>query len=95
MFALLVAKRAAVRARGRRAVHGRIVAALTAVTCLSGCSPITAPLAGDDPADPAAKVAAVGYRSTVAPYTSLRPVTPTPWRERNGGDAPPTDRSNR
>jgi hypothetical protein len=94
MFAPLAAKRAAVRARGRRAVHGRIVAALTALTCLSACIPITAPLAGMDPADPTAKVAAVGYRSTVAPYTSLRPVTPTSWRERSNGDvAPPkTDR---
>jgi hypothetical protein len=37
----------------------------------------------DDPADPSAKVPATGYRSTVGPYTSLRPVDPLPWREQN------------
>jgi hypothetical protein len=90
MFALFAAKRAAVRpARGCRPVNGRIVAALMAVTCLSACGPVTPQLAGNDPADPTAKVAAVGYRSTIAPYTSLRPATPAPWGGRNDGDAPP------
>jgi len=55
---------------------------------LSGCMPATAPLAGTDPADPSAKIAQVGYRSTIAPYTSLRPSTPVPWRERNDEAAP-------
>jgi hypothetical protein len=88
MFAPFPAKRAAIRtARGRRPFSGRIAAALTAAMLLSACVPLT-PLAGNDPADPAAKVAAVGYRSTIAPYTSLRPVTPAPWRERDDGDAP-------
>jgi hypothetical protein len=50
--------------------------------------PATAPLAGTDPADPSAKIAQVGYRSTIAPYTSLRPSTPVPWRERNDEAAP-------
>jgi len=50
--------------------------------------PATAPLASADPADPAARVARVGYRPTIAPYTSLRPATPAPWRERNDGVAP-------
>ena len=54
--------------------------AVTALT-LAGCMPATVPLAGADPADPRAKVAAVGYRSTVAPYTSARPAAPSPWRE--------------
>jgi len=89
MFALLRAKRAAIRTtRGRRRFNGRIAAALAAATLLSACLPVTPPLAGNDPADPAAKVAAVGYRSTIAPYASLRPVTPAPWRKRNDGDAP-------
>jgi len=47
-----------------------------------------APLAGADPADPNARVAAVGYRSTVAPYTSLRPTAPSSWREQNDRVAP-------
>ena len=50
---------------------------------LAGCNPRTTQLAAKDPADPAAPVPAVGYRSTIAPYTSLRPATPTAWRERN------------
>ncbi len=60
------------------------VAALT----LGGCMPRAVPLAGPDPADPGAKVARVGYRSTIAPYTSLRPTAPSSWREQNDRVAP-------
>lgn len=45
--------------------------------------PATVPLIGADPADPGVKVAQVGYRSTIAPYTSLRPTAPAPWRMQN------------
>jgi hypothetical protein len=45
-------------------------------------------LAGADPADPGAKVAGVRYRSTIAPYTRLRPTTPSSWREQNERVAP-------
>jgi hypothetical protein len=45
-------------------------------------------MAGADPADPAAKVARTGYRSVIAPYSSLRPAAPAPWRERNGAVTP-------
>ncbi|MDD1529559.1 hypothetical protein C7U92_21090 [Bradyrhizobium sp. WBOS7] len=55
---------------------------------LSGCMPATTQVAAADPADPAAKVAPVGYRSTIAPYTSLRPATPAPWRGRNDAVTP-------
>lgn len=55
---------------------------------LTGCSPPSYPLAGADPADASVPVAAVGYRSTVAPYTSLRPTTPKAWREQNERAAP-------
>lgn len=41
-----------------------------------------------DPADPAARTAGVGYRSTVAPYSAQRPVAPAPWRARNDSVAP-------
>ncbi|SRR6266536_2868774 len=59
-------------------------AAITAVTiAAAGCTPATTRVAAADPADPSARVAGVGYRSTIAPYTSLRPSTPAPWRERN------------
>jgi hypothetical protein len=66
-----------------------IVAAMTAAgMALGGCMPTTVPLAGADPADPGARVAGVGYRSTVAPYSSLRPVAPSSWREQNDRVAP-------
>ncbi|MFZ2157139.1 MAG: hypothetical protein WAV72_13605 [Bradyrhizobium sp.] len=55
---------------------------------LAGCMPRPIPLAGADPADAGAKVAGVGYRSTIAPYTSLRPIAPSPWREQNDRAAP-------
>jgi hypothetical protein len=66
-----------------------ILAAMTATgMALGGCMPVTAPFAGADPADPGTKVAGVGYRSTVAPYSSLRPVAPSSWREQNDRVAP-------
>ena len=61
--------------------------AVTALA-LAGCMPAAVPLAGADPADPSAKVAGVGYRSTIAPYNSLRPTAPLPWREQNDRVAP-------
>jgi hypothetical protein len=60
---------------------------------LGGCMPTTVPLASADPADPGARVAGVAYRSTIAPYTSLRPTTPSSWREQNDRVAP-TSKSN-
>jgi hypothetical protein len=91
MSALFEANRAAIRAaRDRRSSNGRIAAALAATMMLSACVPTAPPLAGNDPADPAAKIAAVGSRSALAPYTSLRPVTPAPWRARNDDHAPQT-----
>lgn len=59
-----------------------------AALALSGCMPATTTGAGADPADPAAKAARVGYHPTVAPYTSLRPAAPAPWRERNDAVTP-------
>src|SRR5258705_10260481 len=67
-----------------RTLAGLAAAALT----LAGCTPATVPLAAADPADPGAKVAGVGYRSTVVPYTSLRPTAPSSWREQNERVAP-------
>ena len=59
-----------------------------AAASLAGCLPATVPVSGADPADPAAKVADVTDRPTIAPYTSLRPTAPTPWRDRNDNVAP-------
>lgn len=61
----------------------RFAALAIAAMALGGCAAQTASLVGADPADPGAKVAGVGYRSTVAPYSSLRPTTPSGWKEQN------------
>ena len=74
---------AVVSARGRRFAFNLATGAVAFVVA-SGASATTRL----DPADPAARTAAVGYRSTIAPYTPLRPATPTPWRERNERVAP-------
>lgn len=66
-------------------IRGAVVAAALAAT---GCTPATARMAGADPADPAARTAGVGYRSTIAPYTRLRPSTPESWRQRNDNVTP-------
>jgi hypothetical protein len=65
-----------------------LVGMAVTVFALGGCMPTAVPLAGADPADPSAKVAGVGYRSTIAPYTSLRPTAPSSWREQNDRVAP-------
>lgn len=71
--------------RFKLAMGGAILAVTVAA---AGCTPATTRLAAADPADPSTRVAGVGYRSTIAPYTSLRPATPAPWRERNESVTP-------
>ncbi|WP_371818055.1 hypothetical protein [Bradyrhizobium sp. CCBAU 53421] len=67
-----------------------MAAAILAAAPLAGCMADGRPLAvASDPANPSARTAGVGYRSTIAPYSSLRPATPLPWRERNDGVTPP------
>ncbi|TWA92686.1 hypothetical protein [Bradyrhizobium stylosanthis] len=88
MLALSGAKFAAASAaRGRHIRFNRALLAFAALT-LSGCMPATTHIASADPADPAARTARVGYRSTIAPYSSLRPATPAPWRDRNDAVTP-------
>jgi len=64
--------------------------ALIVALAVAGCrdAPVSRAVAAD-PADPAARVPRVGYRSTIGPYTSQRPVSPGPWREQNERAAPP------
>jgi hypothetical protein len=69
----------------------RLTAACTAVLAiglLGGCAAGSAPVAGPDPSDPNVRVRPVGYRSTLGPYTSQRPVSPVPWQEQNQRVAP-------
>jgi hypothetical protein len=55
----------------------------------NGCTTAPgAPSVGPDPANPYARTPAVSYRSTVAPFTSRRPVEPAPWQEQNERVAP-------
>jgi hypothetical protein len=61
----------------------RLVGVFVIAVGLSGCMPVTVPLAGADPANPAARVAAVKYRSTTEPYLRLRPAEPAPWLDQN------------
>jgi hypothetical protein len=91
MLAQLGAIFAAVRSvvEGLLNIRFRAFAGMAATAvALGGCMPTTVPLAGADPADPSARVAGVGYRSTIAPYTSLRPTAPSSWREQNDRVAP-------
>jgi hypothetical protein len=91
MLAQLGARLAAVRSVVEKlsGIKSRIFAGLTAAAlALAGCMPATVPLVGADPADPGAKVAGVGYRSTVSPYSSLRPTAPSSWRDQNERAAP-------
>jgi hypothetical protein len=88
MLTLSAAKSAAASAAGGREFRFNWPLLPLAALALSGCMPATVPVAAADPADPAAKIARAGYRSTVAPYTSLRPATPVPWRDRNDSVAP-------
>lgn len=64
-----------------------------AAMALGGCAAPTVPLTGADPADPGAMVAGVGYRSTVAPYISLRPTQPSGWKEQNRRVTPSSPKS--
>lgn len=85
---MLLAAQALRRAASVRAAFGAFAVALAAALA-AGCTvdpPIAA--AGPDPSDPRARVPATSYRSTVAPYESLRPVEPAPWTQQNQQVAP-------
>lgn len=72
-----------------RAAALRTIAVVAAALFASACSTDPpSPLVGPDPSDPRARVPAAGYRSTVAPYESLRPVEPAPWLQQNQQVAP-------
>jgi hypothetical protein len=62
---------------------------LGAMTVLVGCTVAPSPpFIGPDPSDPSIRVPAAGYRSTIAPFRSQRPVEPASWREQNERLAP-------
>ncbi|MCA6122953.1 hypothetical protein J6500_13750 [Bradyrhizobium sp. WSM 1704] len=98
MFSHLGARLAAVATQRHRrappAIFSRMAAAIVLAAPLAGCMTDGRPVAAaGGPANPSAATAGVGYRSTIAPYSSLRPATPLPWRERNDGVTPPAKSS--
>jgi hypothetical protein len=86
--------------RAYRAVFGRLTTlirrqptrlawAFALAALAQGCTAQTVPpLAGPDPANPAARAKATAYRSDIAPYESRRSVEPRPWQEQNQQVAP-------
>ena len=82
-----IAWRATASGRRRIASAGTLIASLLlplVLSLLTACSaPPPPPLVGADPADPGARAPRVGYRSTIAPYSSQRPVEPGSWGEQN------------
>ncbi len=95
MFDFLGAVRVRIRAVAcqRLAQLRNPALALIPAAVLAGCVQIAPPLAGPDPADPGVRVRGASYRSTVAPYTSLRPASPVGWKEHNQGVTPPAAKS--
>lgn len=81
-------RRGPVRTMGWPFRNVAIVGLVLGSAGLAGCAPPAYLFAGADPADPTVPVTAVGYRSTVEPYVSLRPTTPKAWREQNKQVAP-------
>jgi hypothetical protein len=71
-----------------RSRFGLFAIGLPLALLLAGCDPPAPPLAGPDPSDPGARAPRVGYRSTIAPYKSQRPVDSGPWEEQNQRVAP-------
>jgi hypothetical protein len=67
---------------------GKVTLGVSVALLIAGCSSLPADERAMVVADPATPVGAVGYRSTIGPYTSLRPVDPAPWRELNDRVAP-------
>ena len=60
-----------------------VAAGLAALPVGCADAPRTPVAGGPDPADPAARVPRVDYRSTTGAYKSQRPVEPAPWGEQN------------
>jgi hypothetical protein len=79
---------------GVRLAPAIAVVAMAALSVFAAACAVVPPVpyAGPDPADAAAPVPAVGYRSTIGAYQSQRPVEPASWREQNERIAPRPDR---
>lgn len=76
------------RAASVRAALGAAAVALAAALAAACTADPPIPVVGSDPSDPRTRVPVTSYRSTVAPYESLRPVEPAPWLQQNQQVAP-------
>lgn len=66
-----------------------IFATFLAALLLAGCAATPREIvSGPDPSDPGTPVPPVTHLSTIGPYESLRPTTPTAWRQQNERVAP-------
>jgi hypothetical protein len=65
-------------------------AVLLIIPLVQGCAAAALPSVSADPApsNPSAPAPRVSYRSTIGPYTSMRPVEPAPWQKQNEQVAP-------
>lgn len=76
--------------RVARAPHPfSIFASFLAALLLAGCTATPRETASrPDPSDSGAPVAPMAYRPAIGSYESLRPATPTAWRQQNERVAP-------
>jgi hypothetical protein len=66
------------------------LATIATLVLLTACADAPRlPLAGQNPADPGARVPRVEYRPAIGSYKSQRPVEPGPWEEQNKDVTPP------
>jgi hypothetical protein len=82
----LPARSAIRRWRGTRDYHRylRALAAPLLAALVQGCTAASPSVAaGPLPSNWSAPVPSVGYQSTIAPYSSLRPLQPTPPRQQS------------
>ena len=94
MFSRLRARSAAIE-RLMTPLHcwsGRLATFFVLALLVQGCgTTASSPFRGPDPSNPSARIRPTDYRSTVAPYSSRRPVDPVSWREQNERVAPPAN----
>lgn len=64
-------------------------AVLLIVPLVQGCAAALPSVSAEPaPSNPSAPTPRVSYRSTIGPYTSMRPVEPAPWQKQNEQVAP-------
>ena len=65
-----------------------LAAAVLLIILLAGCAEAPKTISRPDPSNALERVAAVSYKSAIAPFRSQRPVQPARWRQQNEQVAP-------